>query len=710
MSRTVPARCLFITALLVVAASSLAQQSGDETPRTETRDLGSYVDLALVGGVSIPLEFTPQRLFRVGGVTDLHVALRLPGIAWLAPSAVAGYGLTPVRANTSISTAVVGGGVQFLPNLQERLSLTIGLYGGMHYATFNETQYEDAFSEFPEQSGISGYASGAVGLSFLVSPWLSISANAQYRANIGLNHLAVAGLSATVNPGGIRRRVLIRDIELTPVFPSLRNYYGSGTEIGRLQIRNEERFTISNVHVSLFVPGYMSQPVPGEIADSLAPGATAQCSLRAIFSDPILEVTETRTVAATATVAYELNGRTYETTAAGTLRVHNRNAITWTDDQKVAAFIDATDPDVRRLATQISTIVTDHQVHVIDRNLQTALALFTGLRTAGMEYVIDPNTPDHETASRDANVVDYVQFARETLQLRGGDCDDLSILYATALESIGTPAALITIPGHIYVAVGLDVDPARRDQTVPDRLAVIEHGGRLWVPLEVTAVRSSFMEAWRIGAEEWSRYRDNESTQFLPVRESWRVYPPVQPSSSDHRVAMPLREEHAERYARELRALARELVQSEVDALVEAIDRSANPVRHQNRLGVLYARYGMYDEAEGVFGSIVAETKYGPAVVNLANLRYRQGRLYDALDLYRQALALHPDSPDLLLMTARVAYEAGEYEEAEALANRIAERYPDRLESHPYLTSSDADGERAAVPEDIQGQVRWVEE
>jgi hypothetical protein len=48
------------------------------------------------------------------------------------------------------------------------------------------------------------------------------------------------------------------------------------------------------------------------------------------------------------------------------------------------------------------------------------------------------------------------------LYYRGGDCDDLSILYCSLLEVLGLDTAFITVPGHIYAAfdTGIQSGPA----------------------------------------------------------------------------------------------------------------------------------------------------------------------------------------------------------------------------------------------------------
>lgn len=59
---------------------------------------------------------------------------------------------------------------------------------------------------------------------------------------------------------------------------------------------------------------------------------------------------------------------------------------------------------------------------------------------------------------------DFVQYPSETLKLKGGDCDDLSVLFSSLLESIGIETALIDYRSrndirHVNVLVNTKLSP-----------------------------------------------------------------------------------------------------------------------------------------------------------------------------------------------------------------------------------------------------------
>ena len=62
-----------------------------------------------------------------------------------------------------------------------------------------------------------------------------------------------------------------------------------------------------------------------------------------------------------------------------------------------------------------------------------------------MNYTPNPKTP-YEQVSKQKDVIDFLQFPRETFQYKAGDCSDLSILYGSLFQAVGIDAAFITIP------------------------------------------------------------------------------------------------------------------------------------------------------------------------------------------------------------------------------------------------------------------------
>ncbi len=103
---------------------------------------------------------------------------------------------------------------------------------------------------------------------------------------------------------------------------------------------------------------------------------------------------------------------------------------------------------------------------------------------------------------------EYVQFPHQTLELKGGDCDDLSVLFSSLLESVGIETALVdyqtgTGIRHVNVLVNTELSPEQaRLITKNDSKYIIRKNDsgedRVWIPIETTSL-TNFEKAWEIG-------------------------------------------------------------------------------------------------------------------------------------------------------------------------------------------------------------------
>lgn len=126
--------------------------------------------------------------------------------------------------------------------------------------------------------------------------------------------------------------------------------------------------------------------------------------------------------------------------------------------------------------------------------------LFTGF-ARNMNYVSDRRAS-----------VDFVQFPNETLELRGGDCDDLSVCFSSILESIGIQTAFIDYKpingiGHVTLLLNTNLSPNESELiTINQRKYFVRKNysekEELWIPIEITSL-NNFDEAWNLGANKF---------------------------------------------------------------------------------------------------------------------------------------------------------------------------------------------------------------
>lgn len=123
-------------------------------------------------------------------------------------------------------------------------------------------------------------------------------------------------------------------------------------------------------------------------------------------------------------------------------------------------------------------------------------------------YVADPNATS-----------DFVQFPKQTINLKGGDCDDLSVLYSAVLESVGIQTALIDYRpekglGHVNLLFNTELSPRRAKWiTDNDSKYFIRKNSKgkdqVWIAIETTSL-TGFMKAWELGIEKFNNEAINK--------------------------------------------------------------------------------------------------------------------------------------------------------------------------------------------------------
>ncbi len=121
--------------------------------------------------------------------------------------------------------------------------------------------------------------------------------------------------------------------------------------------------------------------------------------------------------------------------------------------------------------------------------------------TSELVYVADPRAS-----------VERVQFPKETVTLKGGDCDDLSVLYSSLLESVGIQTAFVDYKsddgiGHVKVLLNTGLMPGQSSLiTSNDKKYIIRKNisgnDEIWIPIETTEL-SDFENAWEIASQRF---------------------------------------------------------------------------------------------------------------------------------------------------------------------------------------------------------------
>jgi hypothetical protein len=334
--------------------------------------------------------------------------------------------------------------------------------------------------------------------------------------DIAFNQFTNDQLMLTLNvPLGRTREILakIDGVSITgDVYPSAYQVFAY-RPIGKARVRNVSQRPIE-ARVSFYVDQYMDTPTETR-PYYIEPNEEVEIPFTAIFNDAIKFV-PTMVFRAAEVFVKASPVEDYDDKSQTRLIIRGRND--WDGDAlSLRYFVTPEDPDILRFTRNV---LNQHKeaVEAVDERLEklrSAQILFNEFASR-LSYVNDPR-----------NSKDRVQFPSETLALRGGDCDDMSVCFSSLLASIGIGTAFVDVipperiqDAHIYLVFDTEV-PASQSSLVSDnpKRFVIRKNDEgvetVWVPLETTVMTEGFQKAWEIGARE---YLDDAELKLGVVR------------------------------------------------------------------------------------------------------------------------------------------------------------------------------------------------
>lgn len=271
--------------------------------------------------------------------------------------------------------------------------------------------------------------------------------------------------------------------------------------IGVAKVRNISDKPIQ-ARVSFFVDRLMDAPTESQPV-YIAPGSEADIPVTAVFNDQVDRVS-TQTIREGNVFVNATPAEEYDDRFQTRLLIHGRNA--WDGDvTTLRYFVTPDDPAVLKYSRDVLLAARDSLAAAAGLpdqfvRARTLIATFAGK----LQYVNDPRLS-----------ADFVQYPSETLGLRGGDCDDMTVCFASLLSSIGVPTAFVDVipPGqpreaHIYLLFDTGVEPRFGSSIAgnPKRYVVRRNAqGKetIWLPIETTVIARGFDEAWSSGAQRY---------------------------------------------------------------------------------------------------------------------------------------------------------------------------------------------------------------
>jgi tetratricopeptide (TPR) repeat protein len=607
--------------------------------------------------------------------------------------------------DSSLLLASGGGGLGFftfpLPRLKVGASMGTGIYIG---------SYTDTSGASTPTGNLFWRTGAEVG--YRVSPSLTVSGAASYidfmrkseslYKGIAISIVADIGFGSSSKEG----RATLQSAESVPVYPIAAVEYAKDS-FGTVTIRNAESAEIRNIEIWFHSEGYTTGPVLCAKVPYLPKGSTTTAPLLANFSDQVMTVTESVRVRGEVRILYTLLGEPRTAKAETTISILNRNSLTWSDPRKLASFVSPNDPAVLDSSKFVAGVVRSRARTELDSNLQYALGIFEGLRLTGIACAADPQTPYVKLRASTTDV-DYVQYPFQTLAYRSGDSDDLAVLYAAELESIGVSAALIPLNGEVLAAFKMSHEEAATKSSFSDSGDFIFIDGEAWAPVRVSLLREGFLRAWSEGSALVKANADSRE-RFYRLSDAWRRYPPAGVPGIQSTTRKPSEEQVRAAFDNAVSLVVAKEVLPRAQRMRASFDSGGGNSRQRNSLGVLYARYGMYAEALAEFQASV-KLGYDKAAVNIGNVAFLMADYKTAAAWFEKAMNDSPSDVSAIIGLARSFYELDRYDEADVLFRKAANIVPELAERYGYLSARlSGSTARASAVMEKGGGMLWGE-
>jgi tetratricopeptide (TPR) repeat protein/DNA-binding beta-propeller fold protein YncE len=458
---------------------------------------------------------------------------------------------------------------------------------------------------------------------------------------------------------GTGGRIAVEDLRLNRVFVAAHKQYAT-EPLGRVRVRNDSAEDYKALKLSFFIKEYMDFPVTQEIPE-LKAKSSVELPLHATFNTKVLGIDEDTRVLVVATLAMaDARDGSQDVTQAMTL--YGKNAIVWSNSDMIGSFVTPRDDTLRNFVREAANRYGPPPQGALNRQLAQAATVFNTLSALGLRYQPDPNTPYSRLS---AGQVDYVQFPRETLKLKSGDCDDLSVLLAAAFENLGIESAFVEVPEHLFMMFRTGLKEVDRGLiSLQDELLVLREG-EVWIPVEATLIATSFTEAWAEGARRYREAAAAKQVRVLSLRQAWERFPPATLAPAPLAIEVPSGERVSRLIEREQRLLVARRLEREVMSYRQALAANPKDLDARLQIGTIYARNGIAEVAQREFDAIIEQDpRHAAAANNRGNLYFGRGDFERALEAYRFAEELDAQDGGIRLNAALAYYRLGKLSEA----------------------------------------------
>ncbi len=596
----------------------------------------------------------------------------------LLVTAELGYGVFDINTSDggNLGLYLFGGNIEYDIPFSDSLSFYLISGGGLFLSHLtSDKPYKDEMFYLP-------YLQGGCGINFIFDYSYSIGVEGKYMffgvSGEPINGINI-GLTTSYRFGASPEYKLNKHIDfkinMNPVFPAHANYYSS-KHLGHVEIKNHLKYKINSVQAILMVENYMNSPTQGQVINNIMPGSRVNVPVKAVFNQNINNTYSDKEISALLTMKYsveEIDDK-FEYEKVIHLHLMRYNALTWDDTLKLGCFITPTDPVInnyaRKTVNSYNNLKENDSNYIPVENIKNAIAIWNSLSDYGVQYIKDPKgfakLQDFKTS------VDTIQYPKEMLKSKTGDCDDFVVLYCSLLENMGVETALVTVPEHIFMMFNTGLTSTTlRTVFVNDNYLYVDDKNRVWMPLETTMIsqKATFYDAWIEGSKVFKKfYNDRE---FITVSQCHDEYKPISLIFDERKDRILYNPDRSLNHYKKNISVFRDRILSQVDDILKRKSGKSKLNSINTALGIS-ARYHDRKLTKKLFKkSRRLDRKQTFPFIVAGNLAYELSDYSRAKKMFRRAHKLDRKSVAAIIGLAKSYFYLGNYTKYESMVNLL---------------------------------------
>ena len=330
-------------------------------------------------------------------------------------------------------------------------------------------------------------------------------------------------------------------------------------------------------------------------------------------------------------IIYNINNREYTDNFNIPLKIYPINSMIWNDPYKIGNFINPKSQAVEKFCSKLFSQYSGQEIfEKIPSNIAKCFILFNALKSLNFKYEKDTKFP-FKGASSTLRELEFINHPFQTLEKKKGDCDDLTILFASMLLNLGIDVKIILTVDHIFLMFNPGL--TNKEEKFFNSNYLVEYRGKYFMPLEPVMIDNSFFNSCIFAKSNFENLKNKEIVSMADI---WNNYEPLN-ITENYNPDIPLKS-----------AVDPLLKQDYIDFSYRLAESSYNlaDTADLTQTAQILINEKKYNEALSIYLKQLQQLPHDTSILNnLGNLYYLTGNYQRAIDYFLLASEIEKNNP-----------------------------------------------------------------